>query len=379
MRKTTGSRDDKPQHGIAAERDRLKAILDSMDDGIYIVGRDYRIRFMNRALRNDVGDGEGQRCYEFFEHDRASCEECQHGMSSFGPQIRRERFLPKTQRLYDVLISPIHEPGGTISRLHILRDITERKRLESALQEYSRTLETKVAEQSERLLRQERLAVLGEIWAGLAHEIRTPLGAIMTGIKLLEKSCPADEQEQLLFTLLNRETSRLDRKLSEFLRYAKPRSPQLTEVAVSGLIEELRALLTTDLQLVGEVTVKVVIDPTITVWPLDHDQTKESLLNLCINALQSLGGTGTLTLEAKAGGDNLELIVRDNGPGIPVDEIPHIFKPFYSNKPGGSGLGLAISRQLIESQGGRISVTSIPGLNTTFKISIPRPKQWSAA
>jgi two-component system sensor histidine kinase HydH len=373
MRKTTGNRDDKLQHGIAAERDRLKAILDSMDDGIYIVGRDYRIRFMNRALRSDVGDGEGQLCYEFFEHDRASCEECQHGMSSFGPQIRRERFLPKTQKLYDVLISPIHEPGGTIARLHILRDITERKRLESALQEYSKTLETKVAEQSERLLRRERLAVLGEIWAGLAHEIRTPLGAIMTGIKLLEKSCSTDEQEKLLFELLNRETSRLDRKLSEFLRYAKPRSPQMTEIAVSGLIEELRALLTTDLQLVGQVTVKVIIDPALTVWPLDHDQTKESLLNLCINALQSMGGRGALILEAKAGGENLELIVRDNGPGIPMDEIPHIFRPFYSNKPGGSGLGLAISRQLIESQGGRISVTSIPGLNTTFKISIPRP------
>jgi two-component system sensor histidine kinase HydH len=373
MRKTTGNRDDKLQHGIAAERDRLKAILDSMDDGIYIVGRDYRIRFMNRALRSDVGEGEGLLCYEFFEHDRASCEECQHGMSSFGPQIRRERFLPKTQKLYDVLISPIHEPGGTIARLHILRDITERKRLESALQEYSKTLETKVAEQSERLLRRERLAVLGEIWAGLAHEIRTPLGAIMTGIKLLEKSCSTDEQEKLLFELLNRETSRLDRKLSEFLRYAKPRSPQMTEIAVSGLIEELRALLTTDLQLVGQVTVKVIIDPALTVWPLDHDQTKESLLNLCINALQSMGGRGALILEAKAGGENLELIVRDNGPGIPMDEIPHIFRPFYSNKPGGSGLGLAISRQLIESQGGRISVTSIPGLNTTFKISIPRP------
>jgi two-component system sensor histidine kinase HydH len=374
MRKTTGNRDDKLQHGIAAERDRLKAILDSMDDGIYIVGRDYRIRFMNRALRSDVGEGEGLLCYEFFEHDRASCEECQHGMSSFGPQIRRERFLPRTQKLYDVLISPIHEPGGTIARLHILRDITERKRLESALQEYSKTLETKVAEQSERLLRRERLAVLGEIWAGLAHEIRTPLGAIMTGIKLLEKSCSTDEQEKLLFELLNRETSRLDRKLSEFLRYAKPRSPQMTEIAVSGLIEELRALLTTDLQLVGQVTVKVIIDPALTVWPLDHDQTKESLLNLCINALQSMGGRGALILEAKAGGENLELIVRDNGPGIPMDEIPHIFRPFYSNKPGGSGLGLAISRQLIESQGGRISVTSIPGLNTTFKISIPRPK-----
>jgi two-component system, NtrC family, sensor histidine kinase HydH len=374
MPKTTKIRQNRLQQGVAGERDRLKAILDSMDDGIYVVGKDYHIRFMNRALRNDVGEGEGQHCYDFFEHDRSSCEECQHGMSSFGPLIRREWFLPKTQRFYDVLISPIHEPGGKISRLHILRDITERKKLESALQEYSKTLETKVAEQSERLLRQERLVLLGEIWAGLAHEIRTPLGAIMTGIKLLEKSCPSEEQQKVLFTLLKSETNRLQRKLSEFLRYAKPRSPQMAEAGVRELLEDLRTLLTTDRQLVGNVTIELNMDPDLTVWPLDHDQTKESLLNICINALQALGGVGVLILEAKVRGDDLELFVRDNGLGIPVDAIPHIFKPFYTNKPGGTGLGLAISRQLIESQGGRISVTSIPRLNTTFKISIPHRK-----
>jgi len=372
MPKTTRSRDDRLQHRIAAERDRLKAILDSMDDGIYIVGRDYRIRFMNQALRTEVGEGEGHRCYDFFDHERSSCEECQHGMSSFGPQIRREWFLPKTQRFYDVLISPIHEPDGKISRLHILRDITDRKQLESTLQEYSKTLETKVAEQSDRLLRQERLALLGEIWAGLAHEIRTPLGAIMTGIKLLEKSCQSEEETRVLSELLKNETFRLERKLSQFLSYAKPRSPHLTDAQVGTLLEELRTLLITDQQLVRNVTVKLAIDPDLTVWPLDYDQTKESLLNLCINALQSLGGVGLLILEAKTRGDTLELFVRDNGPGIPIDEIAHIFKPFYSKKAGGSGLGLAISRQLIESQGGRISVTSIPRLNTSFKISIPR-------
>ncbi|HAA05097.1 MAG TPA: hypothetical protein DCZ69_00260 [Syntrophobacteraceae bacterium] len=374
MAKTGRSGHERQQTGIAGERDRLKAILDSMDDGIYIVGRDYRIRFMNRALRNDVGEGEGQYCHEFFGHDSSSCEECQHEMSSFGPQIRREWFSAKTQRHYDVVVSPIHEPGGSVSRLHILRDITERKSLERALQEYSRTLETKVAEQSERLLRQERLALLGEISAGLAHEIRTPLGAIMTGIKLLEKSCPSEEEQKALFGLLKNETNRLQRILSEFLRYAKRRSPQMAKIEVRALLEELRALLTTDRQLVGQVTVDLVVDPDLTVWPLDHDQTKESLLNICINALQALGGTGTLILEAKARGEYLDLFVQDNGPGIPADEIPHIFRPFYSDKPGGTGLGLAISRQLIESQGGRISVASIPRLNTTFKISMPHPE-----
>ena len=372
MTKTAKNKDDRQQQRLATERDRLKAILDSMDDGIYIVGRDYRIRFMNQALRMEVGEGEGHRCYEFFDHERSSCEECQHGMSSFGPQIRRELFWPKTQRFYDVLISPIHEPDGKISRLHILRDITDRKRLESTLQEYSKTLETKVAEQSDRLIRQERLALLGEIWAGLAHEIRTPLGAIITGIKLLEKSCQSEEEQRVLFELLKNETFRLERKLSQFLSYARPRSPHVVGVHVERLLEEIRTLLITDQQLVRKVVIKLVVDPDLTEWPLDNDQTKESLLNLCINALQSLDGVGALTLEARARGDTLELFVRDNGPGITIDEVSHIFKPFYSKKAGGSGLGLAISRQLIESQGGRISVTSIPKLTTTFKISIPR-------
>lgn len=361
------------QREIETERDRLRAILDSMEDGIYIVGRDYRIDFMNLALRSEMGNGEGRLCHEFFGHAPENCDHCQHGMGSFGPQIRREWAVAAAGKTYDMVVSPIHEPDGHISRLHILRDITDRKQLEARLQEYSQHLEFQVREQAERLLRQERLALLGEISAGLAHEIRTPLGAIITGIKLLEKGRHTEEDRNLIFELLKRETTRLNAKVTEFLTYARPRRPQWTPVSIQTLLDEVRNLIATDDALLGKVQVQCSVESQVSQWPMDHDMIKETLLNLSVNALQSLRGAGALRLEARVNEGSLEIIVADDGPGIPLEEIPHIFKPFHTLRAEGTGLGLAICREIIEAHGGRISVTSVPNRSTVFRILLPRP------
>lgn len=359
---------------IEAERDQFKAILDSIDDGIYIVGRDYRIEFMNRALRSQVGDGEGTLCHDFFGHQRSDCEHCQHEMSSFGPEMRRDRLIEKTGRIYEMVVSPIHSPNGSISRLHILRDITDRKKLEAELQRYSRELESKVAAQSELLLQQERLALLGEISSGLAHELRTPLGAIITGIKIIEKNCENDENTALIFDLLRRETLRLDNKLNEFLSYAKPRFLQVSEVRIDKLFEDIQAILLADQRLRGEVTVITETYPPTLTWRMDAERMREALLNICINALQAMVGKGMLRLEARFYYRGvMEIIVRDSGPGIAAELLPHIFKPFYSRRSGGTGLGLAITRDIIAQHRGHISVTSIPGLHTTFRITLRKP------
>lgn len=360
------------QHEIRTERDRLQAILDSMDDGIYIVDRDYRIVFMNLALRSTMGEGEGQLCHEFFGQSRANCEHCQHGMSSFGPEQRREWYVPKTRKTYELSVSPIHQPDGGIARLHLLRDITARKELEAQLQQHSHQLEAQVAEQAERLMRRERLALLGEIAAGLAHEIRTPLGALMTGIKLLERAEPQLDDKKLVFDLLNREIARLESKVSEFLTYARPRLPHRRETGLSSLLEEIRELLFTDPQMRERVTFKASVSPADLSWLLDRDQIKEALLNLCHNAVQAFEETGTISVEVKSFyAGILEILVKDNGSGIALDALPHIFKPFYSRRTQGTGLGLAICKDIIEGHGGHITVTSIPSLNTTFRITLP--------
>jgi signal transduction histidine kinase len=295
-------------------------------------------------------------------------------MSSFGPEIRREWRWEKMGKTYEVSVSPLHAPHKNISRLHILRDITQRKQLEAQLQLYSQRLESKVAEQAEKLLQQERLALLGQISAGLAHEIRTPLGAIITGIKILKKNAQQGEESEMIFALLKRETARLERKVQEFLSYAKPRLPQVAETLVSSLFEEIESVLSTDRRLVGDVRIVTAIEPPLLTWSLDGDRMKEALLNICINALQALQGKGTLRLEARCYYDRvLEIFVRDNGPGIPSAALPHIFEPFYSRRPEGTGLGLAISKDIIENHRGHVTVTSIPNLLTTFRITLRKP------
>ena len=357
---------------MTSERDRLRTMLNSMEDGIFIVGSDCRIQLMNLAMKREFGEGEGRLCYEFFPYDPSFCEQCLHGMSAFGPELHQEWYYKEADKTYDMAVSSLHEPDGSISRIHILRDISGRKKLEGQLLEHSQSLEAKVAEQAKKLLRQERLALLGEISAGLAHELRTPLGAIITGIKLLEKEDQKPEERDLLFGLLRKETARLESRLCEFLAYAKTRTPRLAPSDISSLFREIELILSTDAQLLGETELKSLVQPDLPKWPLDEDQIKEVLLNLCVNALKAMGAKGVLSLEARLHGDVLEILVRDNGPGIPLEALPHIFKPFYSRRSDGTGLGLAISKEIIESHGGRLTVTSFPKVGATFRITLPR-------
>lgn len=368
-----GNGRSKVQRSRRVGRARMEAILNSMGDGVFIVGSDFRVEFANLALRAELGDGQGKLCTEFFSNDPSFCRQCQLEMSSFGPEMSHGWHSPVTGKDYEMTVSPIHEPDGSVSRLHILRDMSPRTALEAQAQEHLQTLQTKVEEQAEILLRRERLTLLGEISAGLAHEIRTPLGAILTGIKLLEKENLDSEEKMTILRLLYRETVRLEGKLSEFLAYARSRPPMPASTDLGTLLQDLVAVLRANEDLLASVTIRTALRPDPCQWSLDSDQMKEALLNLCMNALQAMQGEGALSLEARCGEDALEIFVRDTGPGIGRDSLPHIFKPFYSRRPEGTGLGLSICKEIIESHGGRISVSSFPGHGTTFRIRLPRP------
>ncbi|MGD8253283.1 MAG: ATP-binding protein [Syntrophobacterales bacterium] len=356
---------------VRNERDRLRSIFENLMDGVFITNRDFRIEFMNQDLLYQFGDGIGKKCCDFFGLSPTNCLQCHEGMSAFGPPQRLEWTSLATGSTYDMLVSPLVNPDGTNSRLHILRDVTEQKKLEARILEYSHHLEDKVAKQAERLRRQERLALLGEIASGLAHEIRTPLGALLTGVKLLEKGGQREPEKDLVLSLLRKETLRLKEKLSEFLAYARPSKPNLT----SGLVAELLQETVTQLQQDSELTkkMKITYEPAAEEEPcyFDRAKMKEVILNLGINSLQALEDKGTLRLNSFQSHGLQWIQITDNGPGIPAENLDHIFKPFFTSKREGTGLGLAIALRIVEEHGGEIRVSSVPDRETTFTVSWP--------
>jgi len=357
---------------IRDERDRLRAIFENLMDGVFITNRDFRIEFMNQDLLYQFGDGIGKRCCEFFGLSSTNCLQCHEGMSAFGPPQRLEWTSLATGSTYDMLVSPLANPDGTNSRLHILRDVTEQKKLEAKLLEYSQHLEEKVERQADPLRRQERLALLGEISSGLAHEIRTPLGALLTGVKLLEKGGQRESERDLVLSLLRKETLRLKEKLSEFLAHARPSKPNLT----SGLVAELLQETVAQLQQESEITkdMKITYEPTAEeeACYFDRAKMKEVILNIGINSLQALDGKGTLRLTSFQTHGRQWIQITDNGPGITAENLDHIFKPFFTSKREGTGLGLAIALGIVEEHGGEIRVSSVPNRETTFTVSWPR-------
>jgi signal transduction histidine kinase len=270
-----------------------------------------------------------------------------------------------------MLVSPLSNPDGTTSRLHILRDVSEQKKLEAKLFEYSQNLEEKVARQADRLRRQEHLALLGEIASGLAHEIRTPLGALLTGIKLLEKGDQERSEEEFVLSLLEKETLRLREKLSEFLAYARPGEPRLTRGLVADLLHETVVQLRQDTELTKDVEITYVPSPEEKPCYFDQGKMKEVLLNLAINGLQELNGKGSLKLTSYQSRHRQWIQIEDSGPGIAEGDLDQIFKPFFTRKKEGTGLGLAIAQGIVEDHGGDIEVHSSAGEGATFTVSWP--------
>ena len=356
---------------IRDERDRLRSIFENLMDGVFITGRNFRIEFMNQDLLYQFGDGVGQSCHEFFALSPTNCLQCHEGMGVFGPPQRLEWTSLVTRSTYDMLVTPLVNPDGTNSRLHILRDITEQKKLETQLLEYSQNLEEKVARQADRLNRKERLALLGEIASGLAHEIRTPLGSLLTGIKLLERGDQEGSERELVLSLLKKETFRLKEKLSEFLAYARPQKPNLAPGLVADLLQETVVQLQQDSELTKDVIISY--EPSIgeALCNFDRARMKEVILNLAINGLQALNGEGILRLVSFQSRGRQWIQVVDNGPGINAESLDQIFKPFFTSKREGTGLGLAIAQTIVEDHGGQITVSSFPERETTFTVSWP--------
>ena len=239
---------------------------------------------------------------------------------------------------------------------------------------------SRIKDMEKQVKQAEKMATIGEMAAVIAHEFRNPLAAISGSAQILQSELPADSASRRLIDIVTRESDRLDLTVSEFLLFSKPTEPIKEWFLIRSAVDDTIQMLEQGHQL-NQKTCRTNnnIAADMEIWA-DSKQFKRIFLNLITNSCQALEeGGGEIIIEAAerkhetSGQEEIFIKISDNGPGIAEQILSNIFEPFYTTRESGTGLGLAIVKQLIESHGGRITVTSTPGEKTEFTITLPLP------
>jgi PAS domain S-box-containing protein len=229
---------------------------------------------------------------------------------------------------------------------------------------------TELKELQKKLTRTEHLAVIGELSASIAHEIRNPLVAINTSVGILKSDLSLSGEDEELMNIISEESMRLNKIVDDFLKFARPNEPQFIETNINGLIHDTLVLLKSRL---NGIQTKIELADHLPLSYADPDQLKQVLVNLVINAIEATPDGGTISIstdsvQSKNGYNALKIIVKDTGRGIREYDLKKIFQPFYSTKEDGVGMGLAICERIVQNHNGEIKVESKKGAGTQFSI-----------
>jgi len=243
--------------------------------------------------------------------------------------------------------------GDTVGLIGIFRDLTDVKKMEAQLR------------------RADRLAAIGQLAAGLAHEIRNPLAAISGSLQLLREEGTFSRGDRRLLDIVLREAERLKLISGQFLDFVRPKFPSSRSLELNSLLEETAFLLEKSSGHPSRSRISLERSPSPVYLEADPDQIKQMTWNISLNALEAMPQGGELNIRLKDQRDtdrSILLEFRDQGEGIAPDQMELIFDPFYTTKDGGTGLGLSIAQKIVDSLGGRIEVESRLGEGTTFRV-----------
>jgi len=253
--------------------------------------------------------------------------------------------------------------------------LTDRQRkqdqaLRKATEELRRAHQ-ELSENFEGMKRAERLYALGQLSAGLAHEIRNPLASIEGAAAVVQRERESEERRREFLEIIQKESRRLNRLLTDFLSFARPSPPDLRAVEIDGLLDSVIVLA----QHAGEPSrwdLKKDIQPGLSRMECDPEQLKQVLLNLVMNAIQATPQGGTVLLAAREDGNKITIDVRDQGGGIGEDSLDRIFDPFFTTKETGTGLGLSLAYRIVSQHGGTLTVARNSPHGVTMRVSLPR-------
>jgi signal transduction histidine kinase len=266
---------------------------------------------------------------------------------------------------------------GIITGVLVSQQEAERMRYQHAAEELQKSIHKienqsrKIIETEEQLRTADRLAVLGELTASLAHEIRNPLGSIKGAAAMLIRNSTSDEAKKELSGILLREVNRMNEVVENYLSIARPNRKPVRKIFLTDIIHSIQILMAQKTKK-HKIALSAAVPSEPIILPLEAGQFHQILLNLILNAVDAMPEGGQITVLAqKEQGHILSISVKDNGVGIHPGALSRIWDPFFTTKPSGTGLGLAITRRIIEQVGGKITVESTPEKGTSFNIEIP--------
>lgn len=263
-----------------------------------------------------------------------------------------------------VSVAALPLPDGSRGYLYTFQDVTDVKRFE----------------QSARL--QQRLAAVGEMAAGIAHEIRNPLASMSGSMQMLKHELPLSADQAQLMDIVLRESERLNETIKSFLAYARPQRFQVQPLDLRPLIQETAMLLRNSTEVEERHTIEVRLPAQPVMIDADEGQMRQIIWNLATNGLRAMPDSGTLTLSAaeEREGDQPTsvLLIEDEGVGIAPGDVDAIFQPFRGSFGKGTGLGLAIVHRIVTDYGGQIDVRSRAGRGTTFRVTFPTARPAAA-
>jgi signal transduction histidine kinase len=254
----------------------------------------------------------------------------------------------------------LEKPVGSKELVARIRVLLRIKSLQDELRRERDELEVKVKERAQELKQTETLAAIGKMVAGVAHEIRNPLGAISNSAAVLSRDLPLEGEDRQLMEIIVKEANRLRQTINEFLTFAHPAPYYFAPLDLSQIIEEVLILARRDSMCGPEVKLEVNLQPDLPPVQVDRDRLQQVLWNLIRNSLEAVKGKGTISLQARQEAyeeaPGVLIRVGDDGPGIPEQDREAIFEPFFTRKARGSGLGLALVQSAVNAHSGYINL-----------------------
>jgi two-component system sporulation sensor kinase A len=335
---------------ILQSEQKVRTIMDQMPIPV-IIRRKASILFLNRVAQKQFSIADPivvEELRHFFEkYDRDA------GVSANRKVQQHPCIVNNGKKIYYLVQSIDMIFEGETAVLHSFVDITHEKENENLI------------------IRSEKLNVAGELAAGIAHELRNPLTAIKGFFTMLKKS---DEKKEMYYRIIEEELSRIEQIASELLTLAKPHSDNRRTHNLIQIIDEVKILLTPQANMEN---IEIIVQSNREELYISCEDTKikQVFINLIKNAIDAMKNGGRIVLEIKEVRDTIQVLVIDQGSGIPTEIINKIGEPFYTTKEKGTGIGLMVCFQIIESHDGSMQLDSKVGIGTTFTITLPALKE----